>query len=127
MYKCHGQEFDEETGQFFRLLAASGNALLPGEPLSPVRMRYLLSQYITPSNFFVKFADFGSEVMDAVDESEQEELSEIIYDSITEYSKIVPALSRLFEYTSGTNQEFMATARDAAHTHAIKGADAHRH
>ena len=121
-----GQEFDEETGQFFRLLAASGNALLPGEPLSPVRMRYLLSQYITPSNFFVKFADFGSEVMDAVDESEQEELSEIIYDSITEYSKIVPALSRLFEYTSGTNQEFMATARDAAHTHAIKGADAHR-
>ena len=113
-----GQEFDEDTGQFFKLFAAAGNALLPGEPLSPVRLRYLASQYITPSNFFVKMADWGSEVLDAVDESEREELGGIVADSMVKYAKIVPGLSRLFEYTSGTNRE--AQARSTAHGQAYE-------
>ena len=121
-----GQEFDEETGQFFKLLAASGNALLPGEPLSPVRLRYLMSQYITPSNIFVKGADWGSEVLDAVDESEREELSEIMSDSFTEFSKIVPGLSRLFEYTSGTNRESQARSKSHGQAYEVERSDEDR-
>ena len=56
--------------------------MLPGDPVSPVKLRYLISQFITPSNFFVKAADWGTDVLDSfTDKSEKEEMSKIISDS----------------------------------------------
>tara|TARA_R110000765_G_scaffold375861_2_gene466549 strand:- start:372 stop:3260 length:2889 start_codon:yes stop_codon:yes gene_type:complete len=121
-----GAEFDGETGQLFKLLSEAGNALLPGDPLSPVRMRYLLSQYITPSNFFIKAADFGNEAVDAVSESEKDSVSEILLEAATKYSKIVPGASRLFEYTSGTNRDAQARSKAAGQAYEVEKSDEDR-
>ena len=106
-----GQEYDHNTNMFFRYFASAANAMLPGDPVSPVKLRYLISQFITPSNFFVKAADWGTDVLDSfTDKSEKEEMSKIISDSWWKSSQQVPGLSRLVEvvgYETGGNQEFV--------------------
>ena len=97
-----GDEFEPDTHELFIAIAHSLNWLTPGEPFSPVRIRYALQQIITPANSVVKMVDAGSDVWDYFDSKEKKELADLQWKSILAAS---PLANRAFKLTKKYNVE----------------------
>ena len=89
-------EYTKDTHGLFIAIAHSLNWLTPGEPFTPVRIRYALQQIITPANSVVKMVDASSDVWDYFDGKEKKELADLQWKSILAAS---PLANRAFKLT----------------------------
>jgi len=91
-------EFTKDTHGLFIAMANTLNSLTPfGEPWSPIRLRFMFSQVITPANSVVKMVDSTTtDVFDYFTAEEQKELSDLQWKSILSAS---PLANRAFKLT----------------------------
>ena len=109
-----GKERSPDTHFLFSAIADTLNLALPGEPFSPVRLRYVFSQFITPSNSAIKFLDITTtSVKDYLSPEEGIKLEKTKMESFLELNKKIPLLSRLIKWTDGTNLEMDKKAEEA--------------